>query len=635
MTGLREETTDALSRAVGALPGGGEARPGQVDMARAVAAAIADERHLVVKAGTGTGKSLAYLVPSIVSEKRVIVATATKALQDQLAGKDLPFLAEQLDIPFSYAVLKGRSNYVCRQRLHELESAGDQLSLDVDHRADTDQLAVILDWAESTVTGDRAELPIEPSPATWNAVSVGPRECPGRNRCPQGGVCFAEAARDAAAAADVCVVNLHLYGLHLAADGGILPEHQVVVIDEAHQLEDIVAAAAGFEITPGRVRALTRVTRAILADGGLADRVDDAADELGVALSARRGIRIVDTEAGAPDATEVDRVLEMCRGRVERLHNALVGVPDGGPLDTAARKIRAVQAALALLGDLQAAMSRDDDEVVWVEGGEGQPTLRQAPLTVARLLAERLWPEHTVVLTSATLPNNLPGRVGLAKNTYEVLDVGSPFDYETQSLLYCATDLPDPREPGYGAAVVAELERLIVAAGGRTLALFTSHRALREAAEHLDGRLPWPVLVQDQLPKPLLLQRFMEDESTSLFATMGFWQGVDVPGRTLSLVVIDRLPFPRPDDPLLQARRDKAGGAAFREIDLPKAATMLAQGAGRLIRTAEDKGVVAVLDRRLATAKSYRWEIINALPPMRRSRDREEVLAFLRELRDA
>ncbi len=280
-------------------------------------------------------------------------------------------------------------------------------------------------------------------------------------------------------------------------------------------------------------------------------------------------------------------------------------------------------------------MTRDDDEVVWIEGGEGQPTLRQAPLTVAELLAERLWPKHTVILTSATLPNNLPGRVGLARNTYDVLDVGSPFDYETQALLYCATDLPDPRDPGYGAAVVAELERLIVAAGGRTLALFTSHRALREAAEHLDGRLPWPVLIQDQLPKQLLLQRFIEDESTSLFATMGFWQGVDVPGRTLSLVVIDRLPFPRPDDPLLQARRDKAGSAAFREIDLPKAATMLAQGAGRLIRTADDKGVVAVLDRRLASAKSYRWEIINALPPMRRTRDREDVLTFLRALRDA
>ncbi len=286
MPGLREETTDALSRAVAALPGGGEARLGQVDMARAVASAIADERHLVVKAGTGTGKSLAYLVPAIVSEKRVMVATATKALQDQLAGKDLPFLAEQLDIPFSYAVLKGRSNYVCRQRLHELESAGDQLSLEVGHRVDDEQLAVILDWAESTTTGDRAELPIEPTPATWNAVSVGPRECPGRSRCPQGDACFAEAARDAAAAADVCVVNLHLYGLHLAAESGILPEHQVVVIDEAHQLEDIVAAAAGFEITPGRLRALTRVTRAILVDGGLADRVDDAADELAVALGA-------------------------------------------------------------------------------------------------------------------------------------------------------------------------------------------------------------------------------------------------------------------------------------------------------------------------------------------------------------
>ncbi len=624
---LADQTRDTVRAAVAALPGGGEVRVGQMDMARAVAAAIEAGRHLIVRAGTGTGKSLAYLVPAVLSGQRVIVATATKALQDQLAGKDLPFLAEALDVDVSFAVLKGRSNYVCRQRLHELSGAAQQALAGVDERADPDQLAAIVEWADDTETGDRAELPIEPSAATWSAVSVGPRECPGRARCPQGSTCFAERARDAAAEAQICVVNLHLYGIDVASGGAILPEHDVVIIDEAHQLEDIVAAAAGFEITAGRLRALTRAARSILAESDLASRVDDAADDLASTLAGRRGQRIT-----APD-TDVDRTLELARSRVERLHNALMKLPDSTVGDATARKLRAVQAAVALLDDLQAAIGRDDGEVVWVEGHEGQPTLRLAPLAVDELLAVALWPERTAILTSATLPMNLPGRIGLGAGSFETLDVGSPFDYETQSVLYCPTDLPDPRDPGYSAAVNDELERLIVAAGGRTLALFTSYRALRDAAEHLKGRLPWPVLVQDDLPKAKLLERFTADEASSLFATMGFWQGIDVPGETLSLVVIDRIPFPRPDDPLIQARRDRAGTAAFREIDLPRAATMLAQGAGRLIRTAHDRGVVAVLDRRLATSKSYRWAIISALPPMRRTKDRDEVLEYLRSLR--
>jgi ATP-dependent DNA helicase DinG len=212
--------------------------------------------------------------------------------------------------------------------------------------------------------------------------------------------------------------------------------------------------------------------------------------------------------------------------------------------------------------------------------------------------------------------------------------VGSPFDFATNGMLYCAADLPDPRSPDHQDALFAEIERLIVAAGGRTLALFTSWRMMRAAADHLDGRLPWRLLTQSELPKQALIEAFTEDAEASLFATMSFWQGVDIPGRSLSLVIIDRIPFPRPDDPLLQARRDRAGSRAFGAVDLPRAATLLAQGAGRLIRRGDDKGVVAVLDSRLATARSYRWNLINALPPFRRSSDRDEVEAFLRELRD-
>jgi ATP-dependent DNA helicase DinG len=275
-----------------------------------------------------------------------------------------------------------------------------------------------------------------------------------------------------------------------------------------------------------------------------------------------------------------------------------------------------------------------EDDVAWVEGHADAPLLRVAPVDVAKLLAERLWPERTVVLTSATLPPRLVERLGLPPDQVTVTDVGSPFDYEDAALLYCAADLPDPRQPQFRAAVHAELEALISAAGGRTLALFTSYSAMHEAVEYLRPRLPWPLLAQGDLPKTALLESFAGDETSCLFATMSFWQGVDVPGAALSLVTVDRLPFPRPDDPLLDARRERAGASAFREIDVPRAATLLAQGAGRLIRSATDRGVVAVFDPRLARNRSYRWDIIRALPPMRRTRSREDAEAFLREIRD-
>jgi ATP-dependent DNA helicase DinG len=251
---------------------------------------------------------------------------------------------------------------------------------------------------------------------------------------------------------------------------------------------------------------------------------------------------------------------------------------------------------------------------------------------VAEVLDQRLWGDRTVVLTSATVPANLAARLGLTDHPHRFEDVGSPFDFERQALLYCATSLPDPREAGYRAACHDEIERLAVAAGGRMLALFTSRRALDEAVEALRDRLPWTILHQDDLPRPLLMARFAEDETSCLFGTKGLWHGIDVPGPSLSLVVIDRIPFPRPDDPLLSARRDLVGDGAFREIDLPRAATELAQGAGRLIRSGGDIGVVAVLDKRLAMNRSYRWDLLEAMPPMARTSDPAEVASFLEGL---
>jgi ATP-dependent DNA helicase DinG len=621
-----DRVTTALAKLADAVPGG-ERRAPQEAMATAVAAAIDGGDHLLAQAGTGTGKSWAYLVPAILARKRTVVATATKALQDQLAGKDLPFLEEHLGTAFDFAVLKGRSNYVCRQRLHELSGDG-QMALDgLAQRASPQEITKLKIWANTTVTGDRAELDVEPSPTAWAAVSVSAQECPGARKCPAGEACFAEAARRRAGEADVVVVNLHLLGLDLATDGAILPEHDLVVVDEAHQLEDIVSDTCGFELSAGRFQNLARAVRSILEDPDSIDEVEASASSVSRVLADHVGRRL--KGAGEP---EIDEQLVLARSRLDRVATALRKIPDDASEDVKNRKDRALQLTGHLQADLSLAVDVPDTSVAWVEGPDSNPRLRVAPLDIAELLRERLWDAGPVVLTSATLPPGLADRLGLDEGQHEAVDVGSPFDYEHNGLLYCATHLPDPRDGGFEAAVHEELLALITAAGGRTLGLFTSYRAMDAAVEALKHRLPGPLLCQRDMPKPALVAAFTADPSTSLFATMGFWQGIDVPGPTLSLVTIDRLPFPRPDEPLLQARREQAKAEAFRTIDLPRTATMLAQGVGRLIRGRSDRGVVAVLDPRLAKAKSYRWTLLGALPPFPRTKDRAEVEAFLRQL---
>ncbi len=647
----RSPVTTALARVVGQLPGGGEGREGQVEMARAVSDAITGGRHLVVRAGTGTGKTLGYLVPAILSGKRVVVATATRALQDQLAAKDLPFLDRHLDRPFTWAVLKGRSNYVCVQRLAEVApplaegtpvavprgaspiaaGAASQLPLDgLAERADRTELAAIAAWAATTATGDRAELETEPGDTTWAAVSTTSRDCPGAQRCPRGDRCFTERARARAAQADVIVVNLHLYGLDLASDGAILPEHDVTIIDEAHVVDDIISATTGVEVGSGRFSHLGRLLRGILAEAGdTITGVDDCAGVLVGALAGHRDQRIT---SPLPDA--LAGALAALRRRVVAAQEALRHIPDTAGDDVTARAIRARQAATALLEDLDAVAAPSDTQVLFVTGPEHAPMLRLAPLDVSGLLRDRLWSRRPAVLTSATLAPGFGPHLGLPQRADELLDVGSPFDYPANGVIYCAARLPRPNDPRWADAAIDELEALIDAAGGRTLGLFTSYKAMNRAADALRTRLPYPVLAQGDLPKQALVDRFSREPETCLFATMSFWQGIDVPGPSLSLVTIDRLPFPRPDDPLLQARREHAGPGAFVTIDVPRAATLLAQGAGRLIRTSSDRGAVAVLDPRLATAR-YGPKIVATLPKMRRTRERADIEAFLRELRTA
>jgi ATP-dependent DNA helicase DinG len=628
--GLSERATSALAAVAEQLPSGGEDRPGQVEMTQAVADAITAETHLIAAAGTGTGKSLAYLVPAVLSGKRTVVSTATKALQDQLANKDLPFLQDHLDTPFEFAVLKGRSNYVCRQRLSELEDDGQQLGLDVaDDVVDSDDLDTILDWVKTTRTGDRAELPIEPSGRTWGAVSVGPTECPGAAKCPKGGDCFAEMARHRSAEVDVVVVNTYLYALDLVTEGVILGEHDIAIIDEAHQIEDIVASAAGFELTGGRLRNLAITIKSIIADDDLVADLIDIGEQLSLDLEPHMGNRLDDELDD-----DLARSLNRARDRANRALDALRKIPKDSKPEVIGRKERATQAAGHLVMDIDIALDMVEGTVAWVEG-QRYPALKVASIDVSGVLADKLWSTRAVILTSATIPRNLSLRIGLADFPHDEIDVGSPFDFETAGLLYCAAHMPDPRSDEYRDALHGEIESLVMAAGGRTLSLFTSWRAMNLAKEYLLDRLPYTLLAQGDSPKQVLMDTFTEDEESVLLATMSFWQGVDIPGRALSCVIIDRLPFPRPDDPLLGARRDQVGAAAFREIDLPRASMLLAQGAGRLIRSSEDRGVVAVLDSRLSTSRSYRWDLIKALPPLRRTKDRDETIEFLKTIRDS
>jgi len=423
----------------------------------------------------------------------------------------------------------------------------------------------------------------------------------------------------------VVVVNTHLYGLHVGSGGVLLPEHDVVVFDEAHVLEDVMSDTIGAQLTPGRFITLAGVVRRIVQDAEVIAGLVCLADTLRDALGPFAGQRL-----SWPYPEEVQDALADARSRLDRTLIVLNAIQT--PVDDAKqRRLRAQLMIGRTVEVLDLAMSEHDGYVDFVSGAPEQPRLEIAPLDVGPALAEGVWSQRTAILTSATVPSSLPARLGMPADGVETADVGSPFDYEQHALLYCALHLPDPRHGDYRDRVHDELAALIQAAGGRTLALFTSWKAMDLAAAALRERVEVPILTQRDLPKTALVRRFAADESLSLFATAGFFQGVDVPGRTLSLVTIDRLPFPRPDDPLLSARRELLGPAAFGAIDLPRAAMMLAQASGRLIRTATDRGVVAVFDRRLGTAR-YRWDIIKALPPMRRTRDRAEVEAFLREI---
>ena len=628
--------SDALEIATSALPHS-ESRPGQKEMAHAVEEALHEGKHLIVQAGTGTGKTIAYLVPAIVAGKRTVVTTATKALQDQLAHKDLPFLVQHLseyvNRDITFAVLKGRSNYVCRQRLAELNGETEKKNrkadsptlLEVDEMSQSvrREIDLISEWTKTTKSGDMADISWSPSDRALRAVSVGSDECPGARRCPVGGTCFSELARFKASEADIVVVNTHLYGLHVASGGQLLPEHEVLIVDEAHGLEDIMSDTVGVSIHAGNFNFFAGVVKRIIADPKVISDIVNIGTMLDEVLSPIHNQRI-----SAPLPLEVTAVLAEGRRIVARILDILRTIETKDD-DSNQRKLRAQTLATRLADTIDVALKTDDTYVPYISGTVDHPKLDIAPLDVGPVLDAGVWQKTTAILTSATVPSKMADRIGLPVSKTQLCNVESPFDYQSNAVLYCSKHLPNPNSPEFTKLMHEELFHLISAAGGRTLALFTSYRALDLAVEAMRKRLTNTILSQREYQKNQLVKLFSEDESSCLFATSGFFQGIDIPGRTLSLVTLDRIPFPRPDDPLLSARRDAIGDRAFREIDLPRAATLLAQATGRLIRNATDRGVVAVFDPRLGNA-GYRRDILGSMPPMRKSVDRQEVEEFLR-----
>ncbi|MFM7060405.1 MAG: ATP-dependent DNA helicase [Actinomycetes bacterium] len=652
----RADPAAVLDAAVHGL--GGEDRPGQRMLADAVADAIRRGHHLVAEAPTGSGKSLAYLSPAVASGLRVVVATATIALQDQLIGKDVPQLRRASGVPCSAVTLKGRANYVC---LAKLGTATDPDALfDVRPTASfDDDVDAIRAFAASSTTGDRAELPADVSDSSWAACSCSGQECPGARECEEGPRCFAERARGLAAEADIVIVNHALACLDLGAEGNVLPDHDVLVVDEAHAFPEAATRSFGVDLAPVALGRLATMLRRHGAPATSVDALDRSADHLRGLLDGLDGHRLL----GEP----LRSVQGACTAVAEHLAAARAGLTTSDDAETK----RTGRLAATRIETVRRIAEGRPDEVLWVEGRGERARIRLAPLEVGSPLAEHLLSSRPTVLVSATLggtppfgalatalgldPDAEPGHWGEPPGPerdpdepphretgrgYVALTVPPTFDWREQGTLFVDPTLPDPTRDrvawleASGEHVVA----LVRAAGGRALILCTSranvghYAGLLRAADLGDG-FEGAILVQGEAAAAELTRRFLADERSVLVGTRTFWAGIDAPGAACVLVVIDRIPFPVPNEPLHAARRERAeaeGLDAFGTVDIPAAALTLAQGAGRLLRRRADRGVVAVLDPRLAT-RNYRRRLLDAMPPFRRTVDLDEACAALHD----
>lgn len=642
---LNQTTDTLLDQAVAAL--GGARRDGQHAMAQAVTKALESDRHLAVQAGTGTGKSLAYLVPAIRhahnTGSTIIVSTATIALQRQLVERDLPRLVDALEPIMerkpTFAIMKGRNNYVCLNKVAQAGFEPDETLLEDEEVSWTGKhVKRVFEWADETETGDRDDLSPGVPDLAWRQVSVTSRECLGASRCPQGEDCFAELAKQKAAQVDIVVTNHALLAIDAAAETDILPEHDVVIVDEAHELDARITSVSTAEINARAIKMAANRAKSLGAEGKDV-RLGELADDFAIFIGTYESGRWVDMDE--PSKNQLDGLATAiidCKTAVSR--------PSEGEAANDPEKFAERQNLTNHLSEMAETIHRilevfdtddaaEQDDVVWVD----DTSLAVAPLLVAELLRDNLFGENTVVLTSATLA--LGGRFdvmaaqwGMPKGTWDSMDAGTPFNPAKSGILYVASHLPAPGRDGLADETLAEMKDLIMAAGGRTLGLFSSRRAAEQAAEKLRMQVPFEIFVQGQDTTGALVEKFSKHENSCLFGTLTLWQGVDVPGPACSLVLIDRIPFPRPDQPLLQARTDAAnaaGRSGFMEVSATHAALLMAQGAGRLLRATTDRGVVAVLDNRLET-KRYGSFLKNSMPRFWTTTDPKVVRGALKRL---
>lgn len=667
-----------------------EDRPQQHEMVRLVAQAATTGEPLIVQAGTGTGKSLAYLCAAVGAKASVVVSTATRQLSDQLVNSDVPLVADAVKTLESRTLaavsLKGRANYLCLAKvdeLHRLEARAnekappeeqvEELDLGIEVPAptvvqepkpsrptsgDLRALNELLEWAESgPKTGDRVEAPAV-ADRVWSQVSTDTAGCPGARVCAFGEDCFAERARARARAADVVVVNHALLAQDLISPNPLFDDRDLIVIDEVHELQDYLSSAWGAEIHAGSIdRIMTNAARRVpKSRQSIVDKAFAAVGDAAIVTQELIGLPAQRWQAELPAA--LAGPLESLERRASELAKAFDEIVKESGADGAANGA-ALQSARGQLQELANALNLvrtpNDAFVRWssMDRDGGASILRAAPLTVGRMFRDRVG-TRALVATSATACvagdfTPLADAMGLVNpsaqamdgeplpQTWAGVDVGSPFDYQKQAILYIPDDIPEPvgkDRAEHTAAVLDELTELVGAAGGRTLALFTTTAAARNAADHLRQKTKHVVLEHGELPPAVLAQEFAEDETSVLCATMGMWAGLNVVGPACTLVVIDKIPFAPMDDPLSAARRaniDAAGGNGFKEVFVNHAALMLTQGAGRLVRHREDRGVVAILDPRIHT-RGYGRLIVSTLPPMWRTTDRDLVLAALRRL---